>query len=397
MSTPNNNSLNTIATNLYGDTQVLNFNFPTISNNELFKKQDGDNITGTKIYSTGTDTSKTISFTTDGSVISALVGYMKGEIDGALQKLRINTTGSVTDGITITSQGRVGIGIVEPEEDLEVDGSIQIDSANVSKLKFQKSGPSPHALGEIDAETDGTNGGLIGIKTKVDGGSVTEKLRINNQGAIGIGGANYGSSGQVIVSRGPDNPVEWADQADTSIYAPKASPTFTGTLLCETIRRGVSGQMRIECFDNDIVYVADTNSGSNNTHFFGAGTDYNNGRVWAGEFKTTSDDRLKWEETEITDGLAIIDKLKPQIYWKGHKLNVEPRDDERVRESGFIAQDVEKIPELKHIVSIAQQTEEREESYSLCYTQLIAYNVSAIKNLHKLVKSLQEEIQILKK
>ena len=33
---------------------------------------------------------------------------------------------------------RVGINIANPEEDLEVDGSIQIDSANVARLKFQQ-------------------------------------------------------------------------------------------------------------------------------------------------------------------------------------------------------------------------------------------------------------------
>ena len=100
-----------------------------------------------------------------------------------------------------------------------------------------------------------------------------------------------------------------------------------------------------------------------------------------------SDDRLKWEEKDITNGLEIVDKLKPQIYWKGKKINdVEPSEEERVRESGFIAQDVEQIQELAHIVSIADATNETEATYALNYTQLIAYNVSAIQELHKLVK-----------
>ena len=108
-----------------------------------------------------------------------------------------------------------------------------------------------------------------------------------------------------------------------------------------------------------------------------------------------SDDRLKWEEEDITNGLEIVDKLKPQVYWKGKKLNVEPSKEERVRESGFIAQDVEQIPELAHTVSIAEATDQTEETYALNYTQLIAYNVSAIQELHKLVKTLQARIAIL--
>ena len=118
--------------------------------------------------------------------------------------LQVGTTLYVND---VTR--RVGIGISNPEEDLEVDGSIQIDSANVSRLKFQKSGANPHAEAEIDGEPDGTNGGQIEFYTKVDGGAVTEKLRINNVGAIGIGGANYGAGNQVLTSNGSGSAVSW--------------------------------------------------------------------------------------------------------------------------------------------------------------------------------------------
>jgi hypothetical protein len=104
---------------------------------------------------------------------------------------------------------RVGIGIPNPEEDLEVCGSIQIDSANLARLKFQQTGQDPHALGEIDGEQDGVNGGDLQFYTKVDTGSLTEKLRINNVGAIGIGGANFGTSGQVLTSGGSGGPVSW--------------------------------------------------------------------------------------------------------------------------------------------------------------------------------------------
>ncbi len=107
------------------------------------------------------------------------------------------------------NNNRVGIGISNPEEDLEVDGSIQIDSANVARLKFQQSGQNPHALGEIDGEQDGVNGGQLEFYTKVDTGSLTEKLRINNVGGIGIGGANYGTSGQVLTSGGSGGSVSW--------------------------------------------------------------------------------------------------------------------------------------------------------------------------------------------
>jgi hypothetical protein len=144
---------------------------------------------------------------------------------------------------------RVGIGIANPEEDFEVDGSIQIDSNNVARLKFQQSGQNPHALGEIDGEQDGTDGGDLQLFTKVDGGSVTEKLRINNVGAIGLLGANYGSSGQFLKSNGSGSAVSWDTPIDTTYtagsnmslvgtefnipqsVATSASPTFTALTL----------------------------------------------------------------------------------------------------------------------------------------------------------------------
>lgn len=136
------------------------------------------------------------------------------------------------------NNNRVGIGISNPEEDLEVDGSIQIDSANVARLKFQKSGADPHALGEIDGEEDGTNGGDLQFYTKVDGGSVSEKLRINNVGAVGIAGANFGTSGQVLTSNGSGASVSWNTPSAggggissyaTFTYQPATEQTVTNT------------------------------------------------------------------------------------------------------------------------------------------------------------------------
>jgi len=132
-------------------------------------------------------------------------------------------------GVTITSDGKVGIGVSQPEEDLEVDGNIQLDTGGVQRgrVKFyDKLNDHDHA--EVDGLGEGTNGGVLAFYTKIDGSSVTEKLRINNAGAIGIGGANYGNSGQVIVSNGSGNPVSWVDQTDTT-YTAGTGVTINGS------------------------------------------------------------------------------------------------------------------------------------------------------------------------
>ena len=107
-----------------------------------------------------------------------------------------------------TANRRVGINVPNPTEDFEIDGNIQLDTGGTSKIVFYDS-PNAHEHGEIDAGGDGTNGGILKFQTKVDGGSVTEKLRINNAGAIGLGGAVYGGTNQVIVSQGSTLPPRW--------------------------------------------------------------------------------------------------------------------------------------------------------------------------------------------
>jgi hypothetical protein len=65
-------------------------------------------------------------------------------------------------------------------------------------------------IAQIKGIKDGTNGGYISFHTKVDGVDFpTEKIRINNDGAIGIGGANYGTAGQVLSSNGSGSAVSW--------------------------------------------------------------------------------------------------------------------------------------------------------------------------------------------
>ena len=110
---------------------------------------------------------------------------------------------------------------------------------------------------------------------------------------------------------------------------------------------------------------------------------------------TTSDDRLKWEETPITNGLGVINQLQPHVYWKGRQLNVEPTPTERRRESGFIAQEVEQIPELAHAVSQSEDEERSGDTYFLDYTQLHAYHVAATQELSRTVLELQERVAVL--
>jgi len=57
-----------------------------------------------------------------------------------------------------------------------------------------------------------TKGSRIEFSTTADGASSpTERLRIGSAGQIGLGGANYGTSGQVITSNGSGSAPTWQD------------------------------------------------------------------------------------------------------------------------------------------------------------------------------------------
>ena len=93
-------------------------------------------------------------------------------------------------------------------DDNNVGGTdiISTQTSNSNRLAMKVGGLE---LSGIGVHTDGTNGGALKFGTKVVDGSLTEKLRINNIGAVGIGGATYGDAGAVLTSNGPTLPVSW--------------------------------------------------------------------------------------------------------------------------------------------------------------------------------------------
>ncbi len=128
--------------------------------------------------------------------------------------LQVGTTMYV-DEVT----NRVGINNANPQHPLDVVGHIRLQSGGADRLIFNNT--TAGDIADADAIVDGANGGIWGVRTKVDGGALTEKLRINNKGAIGIGGANYGNTNDVLTSRGNLLPPVWAP-------APSSSPAVYG-------------------------------------------------------------------------------------------------------------------------------------------------------------------------
>ena len=151
-------------------------------------------------------------------------------------------------------------------------------------------------------------------------------------------------------------------------------------------------------------------SNADNTYSIGtASARYTN--VFSVNFSTTSDDRLKDNETDISGGLETIMKLKPQTY--DFKSSEEPDAKHLGLRSGFIAQDVLEIPELAHAVNVPENETEkvgkeidengnivdsdREATcyLSLDYNTIFTHAVKAIQELNGVVKNQQTVINNL--
>jgi len=116
----------------------------------------------------------------------------------------------------------------------------------------------------------------------------------------------------------------------------------------------------------------------------------------AGLYTPGSDDRLKFNETNLTNCLHVIGKLSPETYnW----FNVFGK-----KGIGFIAQEIEEILELKHTVD-SQDTRAYADNGNVksgfkdqkfvSYEPIFVYNVGATQELHKIVKNEQTKIENL--
>ena len=113
---------------------------------------------------------------------------------------------------------------------------------------------------------------------------------------------------------------------------------------------------------------------------------------------SNSDDRLKHNETEIKNATATLAKLKPYVYdmtqtflpadYKG------PLDEKKTpyrKESGFIAQEIQQIPELEHLVVPGDETT----PFRLNYNGFLAFLVEGFQEMSAEIKALKAKVQSL--
>ena len=214
------------------------------------------------------------------------------------------------------------------------------------------------------------NGGALSVKTA--GG--TEKIKINenellfNQRSVTH---DHGTGwGKVIESRGG--------------YSTSQQWGYRGQISQQYSSRAYSSR-----FQFNFGYFTDDEPLQSN----GQGGFYIDPQGLAGP---SSDDRLKHDEVDLVqaESLEIILKLRPQKYKKSFILNDNELKYPWKWEVGFIAQEVQQIPELAFAVEdgdyVNEDGETVEETYRLQYDSLFTYAISAIQALEARVRQLEE-------
>jgi len=131
--------------------------------------------------------------------------------------------------------------------------------------------------------------------------------------------------------------------------------------------------------------------------------------VYASSSQLSSDDRIKFNEVDVTNCMETLDKLEPKFYEKIMTIpksvsgNWMPFDEdwESVKykydvgyEYGFVAQCVQSIPELTKLVKGSEvDANGTQTPLSLDYNSIIPITVGALKELNDRIKILESSIQ----
>lgn len=137
----------------------------------------------------------------------------------------------VADTLTVIKEGnkkKVGIGKY-PEEDLDVDGNIQITTSDEQKITFYHT-KHDDVHGKL-AFAEEENGSQFQIFTRnATSGNVEQTFTVNNKGAIGIStNPNFGTDGQVLTSKGTNTAI-WGPPNKYFFYTNDYEPFGLGSI-----------------------------------------------------------------------------------------------------------------------------------------------------------------------
>ena len=269
--------------------------------------------------------------------------------------------------------GKVGIGTNAPTEELVVQGAVNAEceimlrtDGGINCSMFTANPTGDHALGFK------TNG--------------TERFRFGTSGQLGIGGANYGSSGQYLKSNGSGSAPSWASVSSGYTYG--SSPTFNNL----TVQSSSTFNSSLTC--NSTLYCQQINVAG--TTYYGGGTYLTN---W-------SDDRLKVKSNNIPEALSKISQLDGFYYTDSDTVTdlirgtnsdgtVNLIEKETAQKVGVSAQELEKVLPEAVGKTLTEQSATETQYLTVDYAKIVPLLVEGIKELTTKVETLETKVAAL--
>jgi Chaperone of endosialidase len=253
----------------------------------------------------GTNFNSTISFgDQDSSTSGQLLYAHNGDY------MRFDTNG--TERMRIDSSGNVGIGTSSPSYGLDISGT----TANKSSMRLANGTAGSSFLLQTDTS------GLAYVQQQANAALVfatnnSERARIDSSGNLLVGTTT--ANARVYGVSGGNSPVGRFDATLTSGYTSEAFQVICGQ------PSGTGFKIATFYINNAAAYAA---------YIRGDGTIF----AVSTTIQAISDERLKENIVDSTDGLNIITALKPRRFdWK------EGQGNGKKNQLGFIAQEIEQV------------------------------------------------------
>ena len=167
---------------------------------------------GIEIHKDGTDTGSAIKLAGDnGSGTKAWSQLGFSGANATAHWANYNTSGTKVGEIVIGSTGNIGIGTDNPNRFLHVQDDtntlLALDSTDSNADLVQSDTGGSTRIRSVSGALEFFAGGDASSTNATGSG---KKLRIGSSGQIGLGGANYGTTGQVLTSQGSGSAPIWS-------------------------------------------------------------------------------------------------------------------------------------------------------------------------------------------
>jgi len=278
--------------------------------------------------------------------------------EGGVESMRIDSSGNVGIGTSSPSSfGKLGIGISAGASSTnQVIGIVQSAGVDAAGLRIGGFDYLSRPQTTIDfIQNSGTNfQSQIAFSTQT-GSGLTEKMRIDPSGNLLVGATS--ALGKLDVRQTANNTAAFIFKSDTG--------TGQVLILRHEGATGATARTQIEFLAAGGALVGSITSN-------GTSTSYN----------PSSDRRLKENIKPIKDGIERVMKLKPVTYnWKANGQI----------DDGFIAQDLQEVPEFSHRVNPIGE-HDGEMYYGVDYMRFVSVLTAAIQEQQAIINQLKARL-----